>query len=291
VLGPDGLYPFERVPARFIAAAVEDMLASLAAKVVQEEENRKRDARMRAGRALQAGARLRSGDASESRAPQAPLMVAAALTQARGAAAVAARLEELRCEERARRARAKDSEAAEREASRKKAEAARAAAAQIAEAKLARRAASDGAKAARDAEAAAARAAEESHLRRKREEDKARVQAFQAAQRAEAESKAAAMDAAARLEAERKAEDLRRVKKELLAKGRGLGQQQAPKMGVAAEAARRLAEVADGAAADEVLDELLREMTPAPPRKYDHVLPRVKAEPRVKQQMEDSKVA
>jgi len=211
--------------------------------------------------------------------------------QAKHGPAVAARLEELRCEERARRARAKDSEAAEREASRKKAEAARAAAAQIAEAKLARRAASDGAKAARDAEAAAARAAEESHLRRKREEDKARVQAFQAAQRAEAESKAAAMDAAARLEAERKAEDLRRVKKELLAKGRGLGQQQAPKMGVAAEAARRLAEVADGAAADEVLDELLREMTPAPPRKYDHVLPRVKAEPRVKQQMEDSKVA
>ena len=286
VIGTDGLYAFERVPARFIAAAVEDMLANLASKIAQEAENAQRDAMLRATRAakmehLRGASPERKGGAPDGHSPAVaaePSLDTAALSHARGVAAVQARLEELKAEERARREKAKASELAERDAARKKAEAARAVAQEIAAAKLSRRAAADAARAQREVEAAAARQAEEAKARKKREEDRARVAAFQAAQKAEAEARQAAVEAAARAEAERKAADLQRVKRELAAKGRGLGQAQPSKLGVAASATKRMAELADEKAADEVLDGLLQEVAPVPTPKstrYQHVQPRL----------------
>ena len=285
VIGTDGLYAFERVPARFIAAAVEDMLATLAAKIAQEAENAQRDALLRATRAakmehLRGASPERKGpaDSHSAASPADTGLNTAALSHARGVAAVQARLEELKAEERARREKAKASELAERDAARKKAEAARAVAQETAAAKLSRRAAADAARAQREAEAAAARQAEELRARKKREEDRARVAAFQAAQKAEAEARQAAVEAAARAEAERKAAELQRVKRELAAKGRGLGQAQPSKLGVAASATKRMAELADEKAADEVLDALLQEVAPVPTPKstrYQHVQPRL----------------
>jgi hypothetical protein len=286
VIGTDGLYAFERVPARFIAAAVEDMLATLASKIAQEAENAQRDALLRATRAakmehMRGASPERKGGPTDGQGPATaaePSLDTAALSHARGVAAVQARLEELKAEERARREKAKASELVERDAARKKAEAARAVAQEIAAAKLSRRAAADAARAQREAEAAAARLAEEAKARKKREEDRARVAAFQAAQKAEVEARQAALEAAARAEAERKAAALQRVKRELAAKGRGLGQAQPSKLGVAASATKRMAELADEKAADEVLDTLLQEVAPLPTPKstrYQHVQPRL----------------
>jgi len=281
VLGSDGLYAFERVPARFIATAVEDILSTLAAKIAQEAENAQRDAQLRSTRAakmdhIKGGV---AGSASPDRTRASDTgMDAGALAHARGAAAVQVRLEELKAEERARREKAKATELAERDASRKKAEAARAVAEQIAAAKLARRAAADAARAQREAAAAAARQAEEFRARKKRDEDRARVAAFQAAQRAEAEARQAAAEASARAEAERKAAELQRVKRDLAAKGRGLGQAQPSKIGVAASATKRLAEMADERASDGVLDGVLEDIAPVPTPKstrYSHVQPRL----------------
>ena len=112
-------------------------------------------------------------------------------------------------------------------------------------------------------------------LRKRLEEDKKRVAAFQAKQKADADARAAEADRKAAADAERRAEELAKGKKMMAAKGRALGQVQPMRSGRAADALRRAAEAADERACDDALDAILREFIPAPRNAYASVKPRL----------------
>jgi len=275
VLGPDGLFPFERPPQKYIQAAIEGMMGTICETLALAAVHRDREMALRSARA--AAIERNMSPEKKGAAPRgaSPDIDPVGLAHARGAAALAARMEELKNEERVRRAKAAEKAAAEKEGNRAKHEAARAVAAVSAQERAAKKAAAEKAKAERDAAAAAREKEEAVRLRRRLEEDKKRVAAFQAKQKAEADARAAEAERKAAADAERKAEELARGKKMMAAKGRALGQVQPMRSGRAADALRRAAELADERACDDALDAILREFVPPPRNAYASVKPRL----------------